>query len=84
MAAGRNRVTFQRGDRTVWFGAIVEVLSVRGRRARVRFVAPHHGVFAANIGTLRRHRRGHWLGVMIPEHRRTPTLVEPYVWSHVV
>lgn len=83
MADAGDRGRFQVGDRVIWFGAIVVVLGVRGERVRVRFLAGG-GEFAANAGVLRRHRRGHWRGELIPAHRRTPTLVEPYVWSHVV
>ena len=83
MADAGDRLTFQVGDRTIWFGTIVEVLGIQGRRVRVRHVMFGYE-FAANMGVLLRHRRGHWRGELIPEHRRAPTLVEPYVWSHVV
>lgn len=75
---------FQRGDRIILWGMIVEVQRTYRRQVEVRHVnlrAPQ-GPFWVSLVWAQRHQKGFWRGELIPEHRRVESLIEPYVWSH--
>lgn len=76
-------IQFQVNDHIPYWGLLVRVISVHNSSLIVTGV-DHKWTGSIPKRLAREHCRGYWLGKLIPAHRRVPTLISPYEWSHVL
>lgn len=77
---------FQTNDHIIHWGAIVKVVGIGKTSLEVKHIDPRYPQHAYDLPLVIaiRHQRGYWDGRLIPEHRREPSLIEPYEFSHIM